>query len=494
MPATSEHGRPSGTSELAAPSDSGPPEVSTATLALICLLTAIPPISMEIYIPSLPSIEADMDTTTTNVMYTITVYTVAFSVMQLILGPASDVYGRRRPLLIGLSVYFMACVVTALAPSIGWMLAPRVLQGASSAGAMCISQATLRDLLTVTRRERVTRWMAVVRSSAPLLAPAVGSLVQAALGWRANFWVLTLMGMFALLGVITILPESLPKARRQPRFGFGELVRAICFLLCRRDFTCWAVPEALGFAGFFVWITTSSYILQEFYGVSVATFGLLYCLCFIGATAGSFATRFVRERIGLSPRGTYVLGSSLSLGCATVLLIASFTPLMTTPSAASEALLQTAIGVYIFGRSLCAVQAQVQGSEPFPTRAAACAGLMGAMRSAAMSTVATFASYTLRDGTPANACRTIFALAFLSHTSHLLLRPRSSTRATPKASVRIIDPASNTVADDAIEELAAAHAAAREEAREAAEVAARMPEVACDSAGEREEAVDSPAA
>ena len=130
----------------------------------------------------------------------------------------------------------------------------------------------------------------------------------------------------------------------------------------------------------------------------MAAFGLLYCLTFIGAIAGSSASPVLRHRAGLSPRGTYLAGMGLETGCGLFLLGLSFSPLMASPSAASEVLLQLATGLYVFGRAICMVQSQVQALEPFPTRAASAAGLMGAMRSTGVAAVSSLAGSLLSFG------------------------------------------------------------------------------------------------
>jgi len=387
------------------------------------------------------------------------------------------VYGRRRPLLIGLTLYLGASVATALAPSVEFMLVPRVVQGCTSASVVIIGQASLRDLLSASRRESVTRWMGMVRSAAPLLAPVIGSLLQALCGWRANFWALAALGAGLLLSSLLSLPESLPLAKRQPRFGLPEILRALAFLLRRRDFMCWAVPEAVGFSAFFMWIATSSYLLQGFYGISVELFGVLYSACFIGATLGSYSTTCVRQRLGLSPSATYLLGASVQTSAASVLGLLSLTPLtpiMSTPSVTGEVLLQTCMFALMCGRSLCMVQAQVQALEPFPTRAAAAAGLMGALRSAMVACVSALAGFVLKasGGTPVGTCRAVLALSVLSHASHLLLRPwraragESGTRSTRTANARMINTTASQVSEEALTELRAAHEAVRSEMKQ----------------------------
>ena len=165
---------------------SQPTGMSCAALFLIGALTSFPPLTMEIYIPSLPTIEEELHTSSAHVLSTISVYTVSFGATQLVLGPLSDVYGRRGILLVAMALYTASSAACTLASSVEMMYAPRVVQGAASAGAIILGQAVLRDVLPVERREGVTSKIAVVRATSPLLAPVLGSVIAALLGWRAN--------------------------------------------------------------------------------------------------------------------------------------------------------------------------------------------------------------------------------------------------------------------------------------------------------------------
>ena len=181
---------------------------------------------------------------------------------------------------------------------------------------------------------------------------------------------------------------------------------------------------------------------QGFYDVPLALFGPLYSITFVGAIGGSAAAPRLRRR-GLSPTATYAVGGTLS-ACAGLLLgLLSFTPLMRTPSALSQVVLQSCMVCYIFGRGVCMVQAQVQSLEPFPTRAASAAGLMGACRMASVSVVSVCAS-TLTGGGPAPACRAIALLGVASHLSYLLLRPRAAPATAAVADAATVGGASSS--------------------------------------------------
>ena len=400
--------------------ESGNP--SCAALAILCALSAFPPLTMEIYIPSLPNLQAEMQASTTTTLATISVYTAGFSIMQVLLGPVSDVLGRRSMLLGGLLTYVLSCVAAAAAPSIELLLVPRITQSVGSACAAILSMAMLRDLLSAERREEVTVYFSMVRAIAPLCAPVIGSFLEALSGWRSTFVFLAVGGGATLLGSHIHLPESLTAERRQRSLNWRDLLGGIGYLLAQRRFLCWAIPEATGFAALFVYIATSSYILQQFYGVPVVLFGLLYCVTFLGAVVGSAIVPTLRRRLGLSPAAVYLVGQSICTTCAGLLVLFSFTPLATTPSVLSQACLQASMVIFTLGRSICMVPAQVQCLEPFPRRAATAAGLMGALRSGLVAIVSVLAGQALKAGSdPRLACRAIGLLAFTSHTAYMLL-------------------------------------------------------------------------
>lgn len=133
---------------------------------------------MEIYIPSLPSMQEALHTSPVLVLLTLSVYQACFSLLQIVLGPISDVYGRRPVLLVGLVIYICASVAATLSMTIEFLIPPRALQAIGSASAAMLSVAILRDRLEMKKREEVSSKIAMVRSTAPLLAPVVGSFLE----------------------------------------------------------------------------------------------------------------------------------------------------------------------------------------------------------------------------------------------------------------------------------------------------------------------------
>ena len=399
--------------------------LSGLELAVVALLGGLPPFTMEIYIPSLPSLQTQLHTTPRLVMLTLSVYQACFSGLQVILGPISDVYGRRPVLLGALTFYVGASGAAMFAPTIEILIVLRSLQAVGSASAAILSIATLRDRLDMKERQRVTSKLAMVRSTAPLLAPVVGSLLEVSLGWRSSFGALGLLGLLGLYGAFSSLPESLTPERQQPSFNCASVLHGNLYLVHRREFLAFSVPEAVGFGGLFCWISSSSFVLQDFYQVPVVLFGLIYCVTFVGSLTGAYIAPRMRL-LGLPPHQHYVTACTLNAVIAALLAAFASSGLSLRPSMASQLFLQACMFLYALGTAVSMVHGQVLALEPFPTRAATAAGLMGAMRTA-ISCAATLIMGAVHDNTPRPMCIGMAIFGVSKLLLHLLLRPPPRT-------------------------------------------------------------------
>ena len=158
------------------------------TALVLGLLTAVGPLAINMYLPALPVIEDVFDTDTVTVQLSLLSFFVSMSLAQLIYGPLSDMFGRRLPLFIGLTLYLLGAVGSALAPDIQWLIAARALQGLGAAAGMVIARAVIRDLYTGPQAAQLMATLMLVVSIAPVLAPLAGSAALAAGGWRTIFW------------------------------------------------------------------------------------------------------------------------------------------------------------------------------------------------------------------------------------------------------------------------------------------------------------------
>ncbi|MDR5651054.1 multidrug effflux MFS transporter [Ruixingdingia sedimenti] len=271
-------------------------------MALILgLLSAVGPFAIDMYLPALPQVAADLSTTEAGAALTLTSYFIVFGVAQMIYGPLADAMGRRVPLLIGLAIFLAATVGASLAPDIDTLIAARALQGLGAATLMAVPRAVIRDLATGPEAARMMAAIMIVISVSPMLAPLTGSLVLAWGGWREIFAVLAVAALASLCLVLFALPETLAPGLRQP-IRLRVMAAGARRLLTDRRFMGLTMIGGFGMASFFVFLATASFVYTRQYGLSPTGFSLAFAVNAIGFfTASQFAARlalrFGMERV-----------------------------------------------------------------------------------------------------------------------------------------------------------------------------------------------------
>jgi DHA1 family bicyclomycin/chloramphenicol resistance-like MFS transporter len=319
------------------------------------------------YLPSLPDIAQKLEASTAQTQLTISTYLVGFAIAQLIYGPIADRIGRKPVLLAGLGIYCAATVLCAVSPSIVLLMAARALQAFGACAGIVLVRAIVRDLYSGAHAARELSLMGLVMALAPVFAPVAGGALQIAFGWRANFIALAVMGLIVVLAVVWLLPETL-KQRGKPvtptmmLLTFGGLLRDGSFLA----HTGMAV---FVFAGLFAWISGSSFVLQDLYGLSAFAFGVAFAFGSVGYMAGAgFAARFVR-RHGIDA----ILG--IGAVCAAGGGLAMTGTVMLGLHSAVALVLPMA--VYLVGLGCVLGQAIAGAMQPYHDRAGAASSLLG---------------------------------------------------------------------------------------------------------------------
>jgi DHA1 family bicyclomycin/chloramphenicol resistance-like MFS transporter len=187
------------------------------------LLAAIGPFAIDMYLPALPAISADLQASTAAVQLTLASFFVGFGASQLAYGPVTDMVGRKPPLYFGLSLYVLGSIGCGLSPSIGWLVFFRLLQGIGAASVMVVPRAVIRDLHTGVEATRLMALVMLVLSVSPILAPLIGGQVIHLFGWRSVFVPVTVAAGLALVLVATLLPETWPREKRV-RIAFSALL------------------------------------------------------------------------------------------------------------------------------------------------------------------------------------------------------------------------------------------------------------------------------
>jgi DHA1 family bicyclomycin/chloramphenicol resistance-like MFS transporter len=270
------------------------PTLTPILLALLALLSAFTPLSIDLYLPALPVIAVDLHGTAGDIQLTLSAFMIAFGFGQIFYGPAGDRFGRRPVILGGVAVYVVTSIGCAFALEAGHLILLRFLQGLAACGGVVLARTMVRDLAERDQAARAMSLMMACTSIAPMLAPLIGGQILWFLGWRAAFWTLALIGVLALTASWFWLPETLRPEYRQPLVlssilkRFGELVR-------HRAFMGYAFTTSFMFSALLSFISGSPFVFIEKYGVAPRDYGLIFGGMIVFMTIGSLLNaRFVR--------------------------------------------------------------------------------------------------------------------------------------------------------------------------------------------------------
>lgn len=244
-------------------------------------LTALPALSMDMYLPALPEVTDALHSSAATAQLTLTACLMGMALGQLVVGPMSDKWGRRRPLLIGMVIYVIATAICAFAPTAGLLIGFRLLQGLAGSAGIVIARAVVRDLYDGVAMARFFSTLMLISGVAPIAAPVIGGQILRFTDWRGVFVVLTVIGALLTLVVWRFLGETLPAERRQDG-GLGQTLRTMRGLLADRVFAGYMLAGSFAFAALFAYVSGSSFVVQEIYGASPQTFSLLFGLNSIG--------------------------------------------------------------------------------------------------------------------------------------------------------------------------------------------------------------------
>ncbi|WP_370208940.1 multidrug effflux MFS transporter [Pararhodobacter marinus] len=283
---------------------------------LLGLLAAVGPFAIDMYLPALPQVATDLGTTEAGAALTLTAYFLVFGIAQMIYGPMSDALGRKRPLVIGVSIFLVASVLAAMAPNIGTLIGARALQALGAATLMTVPRAVIRDMASGADAARMMSAIMIVISVSPMLAPLTGSMVMTFGGWREIFGVLAGASVLSLLLILFVLPESLPAERRQP-----VRLRAIWAgarrLLTDRTFLGLTMIGGFGMASFFVFLASGSFVYTREFGLSPTGFSLAFAINAVGFFGASQLSGRLSGRFGLE---RVISGAVSGFAAATVVL------------------------------------------------------------------------------------------------------------------------------------------------------------------------------
>ncbi|MFE2544561.1 multidrug effflux MFS transporter [Actinacidiphila glaucinigra] len=315
---------------------------------LLGALSALPALSMDMYLPALPQVTEELRSPAVTVQLTLTACLAGLALGQLVVGPMSDRWGRRRPLLAGMVLYVLATAVCALASTTELLIGFRLLQGLSGAAGIVIARAIVRDLYDGVAMARFFSTLMLISGVAPIVAPLIGGQVLRLTDWHGVFVVLTVVGVLLTLVVWRCLPETLSPGERHSG-GLGETLGAMRGLLADRAFTGYMLTGGFTFAALFAYVSASSFVVQEIYGASPQTYSLLFGLNSVGLVAlGQVNGKILVGRVSMD-KVTGVGLAVITAAAAVLLALTSgwFGPVGLLPVAAGLFVLMAAMSLVL---------------------------------------------------------------------------------------------------------------------------------------------------
>ena len=249
-------------------------------------LIALGPLTIDMYLPAFPRIGDDLGASDSAVQLTLTGMLLGLAVGQLVIGPLSDAFGRRRPLVVGIATHAVASLACAVAPTIAVLATVRVVQGFAGAAISVVAMATVRDLFEGVAVARIMSRLMLVIGLAPILAPTIGGFVLTFTSWRGIFVVLAGAAVLLVGVAFFFLRETLPVERRRPATVRSSLT-AYRGLLRDRVFVALAVIGGSMRAAIFAYVSGAPFVLQDGFGLDTRTFGLVFGLNAAGLTVTS---------------------------------------------------------------------------------------------------------------------------------------------------------------------------------------------------------------
>lgn len=263
------------------------------------LLSVIGPLAIDMYLPALPAIGADLRATDASIQQSLMAYMAAVAVCQLAYGPLSDMFGRKPPLYFGMVIFTIGSILCALAPSAEMLIFARFLQGVGACASMSLPRAIVRDNYTGAQAAQLMSLIMLVFSVSPILAPLSGSLVIAFGDWRAMFWVMTAVGVLGFALLLFVLKETRPKEARL-NSGIGSAFAAYGRLLQDWRFMGLTLIGTFGMSSFMAFLGNSSFIYIDHYGLTPTQYSMAFSVNAISFFAASQATGYLVGRFGLN--------------------------------------------------------------------------------------------------------------------------------------------------------------------------------------------------
>jgi MFS transporter, DHA1 family, multidrug resistance protein len=362
-------------------------------------LTAFAPMSIDMYLSSMPDIARTLRAGADDTQATLAAFFAGMAIGQFLYGPASDRFGRRAPLLLGIGIYVVASAACALAPSIEVLIGARFVQALGGCAGAVIARAVVRDRFNHADTARVLSLMTLIMGLAPVLAPQFGGVIQFLAGWRGVFWTLMVFGLLIGLWVTLSLKESRSEATAAQARSENPF-RAYFALLRQKRLVGYGLAGALNGATLFTYISTAPDLIMGTYGHSPLVFNIIFALNAVGIIGASQVNRLLLRRS--TPDRVLVRASVASIVAAFVLVAAAWSGL------GGEFTVLPLLFVALSTYGLMAGNTMAGALSVDPSRAGSTSALMGGASFTA-GALASWVGGLLHDGSARPVAAVMFA-------------------------------------------------------------------------------------
>jgi DHA1 family bicyclomycin/chloramphenicol resistance-like MFS transporter len=364
------------------------------TVVLACLGMA-GALAIDTYLPSMPAIGRDFGVGPVAVQQTLSVFLFCFAFMMLFYGTLSDSFGRRRVILVALAIYTLASVGAAFAPTFGWLLACRALQGLSAGAGSVIGQAIVQDRLKGAEAQKMMSNMMMVFGLAPAIAPILGGWLHVHFGWRSTFFFLSAFGALLIVMTLRLLPESLPVEKRQA-FHPGTIAANYLKVLRNPQFLLLSLSVGLSFGGLSLYIGSAANFVMNILGLPETAFAWMFIPLIGGMVLGSAwggkrAAHMPAARMKWIGFGTMLLAAVLNIGYNA--LFKAEVPWAVLP-----------LAIYTFGLAVAMPAVQMTALALFPDNRGLASSMLGFIQMMAFALVSGLVAPLLFDSAFKLAC------------------------------------------------------------------------------------------
>lgn len=385
-------------------------------ILLLGLLSAFGPLSIDMYLPALPSIAKEFGTSLSSVQLSLSAFLVGIAFGQIFYGPITDCWGRKKPLYFGLGLYGVASFLCATTDSVNGLILFRFVQALGSCAGMVISRAIVRDLYRPHESAKIFSLLMLIMGVAPILAPVLGGLLSVEFGWRSIFWVLSGVSVTALLLIYFYLNET---HVRDPDYRLSNSFKNYFEILKDKQFSGYSISLSFIYAGMFAYITGSPFVFIEHYGLTPSQYSLVFGtnafgLIFFSQVNGRLLRKHTPEFLihvtlpFATVAGLFVLLVGLLNGPLWSMCLALFLFILT-------------LGIIAPNAAACALtnQKKLSGSA---------SALMGTIQFTIAGICSSFVSH-LHDGTIAPMSMVISASGTLAYVIYRVMVPRTEIKA-----------------------------------------------------------------